>query len=310
MKICKTDEEYAEKLRKEQKYWEQHSKSIMESGFDFREKETFCADDPVQIWEDMPVQNLFFGDLKKRIFELAGQPGLKVLELGSGSGWLAYELAMRGAEVKGLDIVSDVINKLNNEVAKLPHLKLQFIEADINNADLGTNQFDRVVIWDSLHHFSAAPEIIQKIHTALKKDGMLIFCEHIGRQGVRGLLSKGLGYMAWLTLPTREKFSEKLLTPFQRLKPKKSEKHEVSPFEDVARPEEYLSQVKKLFEIVEYSQVLSLARPFVARIRRKTNTKKMSLAKKVAKLDRMLIRLKVLRGEYIFIVAKKLNIPI
>jgi hypothetical protein len=35
-----------------------------------------------------------------------------------------------------------------------------------------------------------------------------------------------------------------------------------------------LAQVEKFFEIVEYSQVLSLARPFVAHIRRKTNAKK------------------------------------
>lgn len=95
--------------------------------------------------------HLFF---TKRLY-----PGEKVLDIGSGRGYLAYEMAKAGAKVTGIELSKKNVD-ISKGFYKLPNL--QFILGDALK-DLTKGEFDTVVMSNVLEHIDDRIGFLKKV---------------------------------------------------------------------------------------------------------------------------------------------------
>lgn len=105
--------------------------------------------------------------------------GMKILDLGTGTGYLAFPIAERycNVEVTGLDIVERALNK-NRERAKAVRLmNLQFISYDGVTFPFANETFDMVITRYALHHFPAIKDTFQEINRVMKPNGVFFISD-------------------------------------------------------------------------------------------------------------------------------------
>ncbi len=99
---------------------------------------------------------------------LAVRPGLRVLEIGTGSGYQAAVLAHLGAEVWGVEIVPELAGRA---AEVLQELGIETVHARAGDGNLGWPEeapFDRIIAT------AAAQEIPPALLDQLKPDGILV----------------------------------------------------------------------------------------------------------------------------------------
>jgi SAM-dependent methyltransferase len=102
-------------------------------------------------------------------------PGMRIVELACGSGWLARLLARCGAEVVGYDI-SPAMVEIAREQAEAERVDARFEVGDFETLDL-EGVFDACVVYDGLHH-SARPELVVACaRRALRGGGTFLLSE-------------------------------------------------------------------------------------------------------------------------------------
>lgn len=107
------------------------------------------------------------------------RPGLRVLEIGCGVGSDLHWLALRGADVTGIDVKSEwteAARKLTLHVEeKIGPVSVK-IER-INLLDLPDAQYDLIYMKDTFHHLEPRAEIVAKIATLLSPGGKIVIVE-------------------------------------------------------------------------------------------------------------------------------------
>lgn len=105
--------------------------------------------------------------------------GMKILDLGTGTGYLAFSIAGRqpDAEVVGLDIVEKALveNRKRAAAEGLDHL--HFINYNGVTFPFADQEFGLVITRYALHHFPAINETFQEIRRVLKPDGRLFLID-------------------------------------------------------------------------------------------------------------------------------------
>lgn len=101
------------------------------------------------------------------------QPGMKVLEIGCGTGLFTESFAQTGVHLVAVDISSDLLDLAR--LRRLPDDRVRFIEGRLEDLDLGTC-FDAVIGSSILHHLDIEPAL-QRIHELLKPGGLISFTE-------------------------------------------------------------------------------------------------------------------------------------
>ncbi|MFK5986182.1 MAG: protein-L-isoaspartate O-methyltransferase [Pseudomonadota bacterium] len=91
----------------------------------------------------------------------------KVLEIGTGSGYLTALLASSANNVQSIDIFEDFINSAKNKLKSLEINNVTFENVDINNFDLSGKQFDIIVM------SAAVTEVDLQLKRALSMNGRL-----------------------------------------------------------------------------------------------------------------------------------------
>ncbi|ADE35581.1 class I SAM-dependent methyltransferase [Methanohalophilus mahii] len=81
---------------------------------------------------------------KQSLFPYLGQGPLKVLDIGTGRGFLALLLADMGHEVTAIDISQSMLEKAQREAIKL-NLDIKFEKGDAENLAFADSSFDVVV---------------------------------------------------------------------------------------------------------------------------------------------------------------------
>ncbi len=96
----------------------------------------------------------------------------RVLDLGAGNGWLAYQLAQRGHSVAAVDVNDDEFDGLGAQ-RNYP-LALNAYGADFSALPFGAARFDAVVFNASLHYARDLAPVIAEALRVLVPDGMLV----------------------------------------------------------------------------------------------------------------------------------------
>ena len=102
------------------------------------------------------------------------KPGMRILDLGTGTGYMSFPLAKRNQEARiiGLDIVEKALEK-NRERAKEEGItNLEFVSYDGIKFPFEDNSFDIVITRYALHHFPAIQDTFGEISRVLKPEGV------------------------------------------------------------------------------------------------------------------------------------------
>ena len=101
------------------------------------------------------------------------EPGMRVLELGCGTGYFTRELARLGADVIAIDVSPELL-----EIAKancsMPNVRYEI--QDASALSYSSAVFDSVVGSSVLHHLEIK-EALQEIYRVLKPGGAIYFTE-------------------------------------------------------------------------------------------------------------------------------------
>jgi 2-polyprenyl-3-methyl-5-hydroxy-6-metoxy-1,4-benzoquinol methylase len=112
------------------------------------------------------------------------KPSLRILDIACGSGVNSFVLAQAdpGAWVTAFDF-SNVL-EVTRQVAEAMGVVKQvaFRSGDVLTSDVGTDCFDIVLLGKILYYFDAehATDILHRVHSALKKDGLIVISTYIG----------------------------------------------------------------------------------------------------------------------------------
>lgn len=139
-----------------------------------------------QSFEDSFAENSFYNrqtrdekHLEEILCYLPVSDGMKILDLGTGTGFLAFPLAEKYPQtrVTGLDIVEKALDK-NRERAESKGLKnLQFISYEGMEFPFMDHTFDMVVTRYALHHFPEISDTFREIDRVLKPDGIFFLSD-------------------------------------------------------------------------------------------------------------------------------------
>lgn len=100
-------------------------------------------------------------------------PGVRVLEVGCGTGMFTEMFAEYGAYIVAVDISEDLLTKAKER--NLPAYKVRFVEKRFEDCDMD-GPFDAIIGSSILHHL-ALPEALPVIFRLLKPNGVMSFAE-------------------------------------------------------------------------------------------------------------------------------------
>jgi trans-aconitate methyltransferase len=100
---------------------------------------------------------------------LEPQKGEHILDIGCGTGELAHEIALSGAQVIGVDSSTNMIEK-----AQATYPNIQFEVQDATRLSY-EKPFDAVFSNATLHWITDAEKAVQRIHSCLKPGGRFVF---------------------------------------------------------------------------------------------------------------------------------------
>jgi ubiquinone/menaquinone biosynthesis C-methylase UbiE len=101
----------------------------------------------------------------------------RVLDVGCGTGILAYDLARHVESVLAIDI-SEPMLVIARTKRSAPNI--EYYRADANHLLL-TEKFDAIVSHTTFHHLSNIPATVQVLKNALERCGRLIFVDNVAR---------------------------------------------------------------------------------------------------------------------------------
>lgn len=110
---------------------------------------------------------------------LPEEPGIKILDLGCGTGLELKEYFEINptAKVTGIDLSPEMLNALRE---KFPHKEMNLILGSYFDVPFGENEFDCAMSVESLHHFSKEEKVplYKKLRAALKDGGYFILTDY------------------------------------------------------------------------------------------------------------------------------------
>jgi SAM-dependent methyltransferase len=104
---------------------------------------------------------------------LGKRKGVKILDLGCGTGRLIYELSQRGyRNIYGLDISGPMLS-----IAKKRVPAAKFIKADVKSLPPSVSGIDACISLRVIHHFGykETKRIFEQVNNAMKKGGVFVF---------------------------------------------------------------------------------------------------------------------------------------
>jgi SAM-dependent methyltransferase len=140
---------------------------------------------------------------------------LRVLDLGAGSGWLAYRLAQRGHWVLAIDLLDDVLDGLG--ATRHYACNLRPVVAEFDRLPLAAEQVDLVVFNASLHYSSDYAVTLGETLRVLRAGGTLVILDSPmyfdPTSGARMVQERRARFLAHYGFASDALSSEHFLTP-------------------------------------------------------------------------------------------------
>ncbi len=115
---------------------------------------------------------------KKSILRTADFRNKRVLELGSGTGRISFQLASPTKSFVGVDVSEECVRFCNHIVEKKKIKNAHFVHSSIEKLDSSLGKFDIIISsWVGLHYLVDQPGICKKLHQFLVRGGKLIVLE-------------------------------------------------------------------------------------------------------------------------------------
>ena len=257
---------------------------------------------------DPAMEMILRGNYKAKLIEIASGVKGNALDLGCGAGWLSLELARRGMQVDGFEISDTRLNiargYLRNNIFKEGFGSINYQIEDINKVSLKKNNYESVASWDTLHHIPEAERVIREIYESLKPHGYFIFYDHIGLSKRNKMVIRMLRIpFAILSILRKILEGSKTKADLNPV-PDGPGENAISPFEDITQ-EEMIEEAKRFFAIETLKTQLCFAGALANELIPLPDTIKYPLARLFKFIDDALIRTRILRGEYVFVIARK-----
>jgi ubiquinone/menaquinone biosynthesis C-methylase UbiE len=135
---------------------------------------------------------------RKACLSLSDQvPGNLMLDVGTGSGWMALVAAQAGKKVWSMDVDAGAVRRAHSRVAQMPlsvQDRIQFLIADGSRLPFPDRLFPAVLSFDVLHHFSegSCTRVIQEMLRVCARGGAVILSDlnDKGMQAVEEVIAR------------------------------------------------------------------------------------------------------------------------
>ena len=267
-----------------------------------------------QIWHDPALFEIFFGKEYAHLLSRAVTSGPRILELGCGEGRLSMELAARGLQVTGIDLSPQRIERAA-ATADAAHLAMppSFLAGDLNTISLPPDTYDCVVAHDSLHHILYLGRLCDEVLKTLRPGGSFLIMDYIGMGAIRKILAGAL----YGVLPTYQPYAKKWklrhrLSSFLAAEEQKRDAlghspsgalHQDSPFEEITQ-KSIVTEVQKRFHVAELQTYCPFWFYLAAKVQVPARWK-YTMAKSFRALDKIIVKLRIAQGAYVWIAAQK-----
>lgn len=238
------------------------------------------------------------------------QPGMTALELGCGSGWLTLALAQKGAAAHGLDISAqalEIARAYYDSIRETVSGTVTYEAADLNTLTLPAEQYDVIVVKGTLHHLLEMERVIGELHRALRPGGLLWVSDSRGEEALStALVASGLMFVLPTVVSYRDKISG--LVRFGTRAPARIkasiEAQGLSPFEGAGREHDWLRFIEERFSI-ERRILAPAVTGYITHQVRLPDWAALPLLRALCRVDRLLVRLRLLRPTGIIVYARK-----
>ena len=158
---------------------------------------------------------------RKRLLDRAGiGPGMRVLDLATGTGDLALASAKRGASVVGLDPSTKMLEVAARKSQRAGLTGIEFIAGDAEQLPHVDASFDRVTIAFGIRNVPDRPRALAEMKRVLKPGGLALILELSEPRGILGPLARfhvhtvvpRLG--AWLSGAAEYRYLERSIAKF------------------------------------------------------------------------------------------------
>ncbi len=140
-------------------------------------------------WSTFGPTEMLTASVAPRLVRFAGiAPGMRVLDVGCGTGVVALTAARLGAEVTGIDLTPELVAHARDNAA-IMSLPVSFAEADVEALPHADASFD-VVVSQFAHMFAPRPEVaIGEMLRVLKPGGTIAFSTWPPEHSVGGMFA-------------------------------------------------------------------------------------------------------------------------
>jgi len=108
------------------------------------------------------------------------EPGMKVADIGAGSGYYVFRMAPLVGEkgtIYAVDIQKEMLDIIKSKMAKTKTKNVEPILSEESDPKLPEGSIDAILMVDVYHEFAQPYEMTEKMIKALKPGGRLIFVE-------------------------------------------------------------------------------------------------------------------------------------
>ena len=240
------------------------------------------------------------------------RPGMRVLDLGCGAGWLTLAMAQRGADATGLDISAESLEVAREYYERIRHEvpgSVRYEVADLNYLSLEADSYDVITVCGALHHLTNVGHTIEQLHTALRPGGLFWTSDVLGEEPRAAIyLTGALMFLLPIEISYRAKIAGLLrfgLRSPTRVKAA-MEGEGFSPFEGAGREENWFQLLQAWFEVRRAFHFPSITKYLAgSEMIRLPDRFALPILHGIAALERWLLRRKWLRGTGLVVYAHK-----